>query len=248
MARANARPAGPLAISVDVEDWFHTENMKGVIPRDAWDKCELRVEQNTMRMLEFLIPKTRKQLLRAWVGRREVSAARTFDLCRRPRGRVPWLRPRTCLFAPAQRVSRRHIAIERILEDFTGKQVYGYRAPCFSIMEWAVPILQEAGFRYDFHGPDARPRPLWATRWYRRGETDHAAMRDGFYEVCVSCLRLGSLRDSLGRRRAFLLHPLALWLRGVQAILNSGTALRFLYPPMGDRPGTAASAWDKSNE
>ena len=44
MARANTRPAGPIAMSVDVEDWFHTENVKGAILREVWDTCRLRVE------------------------------------------------------------------------------------------------------------------------------------------------------------------------------------------------------------
>ena len=46
--------SGKAALSIDVEDWFHTANLNGVIAREAWDQCELRVERNTMRMLEIL--------------------------------------------------------------------------------------------------------------------------------------------------------------------------------------------------
>jgi hypothetical protein len=42
------------ALSIDVEDWFHTDCLKGVIAREAWEGCELRVERNTMRMMEIL--------------------------------------------------------------------------------------------------------------------------------------------------------------------------------------------------
>src|SRR6266542_6241236 len=45
---------GKVALSIDVEDWFHTANLKGVITRETWDTCELRVERNTMRMIEIL--------------------------------------------------------------------------------------------------------------------------------------------------------------------------------------------------
>jgi hypothetical protein len=31
------------AMSIDLEDWFCVHNLKGVIKRDAWDQCELRV-------------------------------------------------------------------------------------------------------------------------------------------------------------------------------------------------------------
>jgi polysaccharide deacetylase family protein (PEP-CTERM system associated) len=39
-----------------------------------------------------------------------------------------------------------------ILEDICGKQVYGYRAPSFSITkdtQWAIPVLIEEGYLYD---------------------------------------------------------------------------------------------------
>ncbi len=45
------------ALSIDVEDWFHTDNMRGVIGRDEWEGCELRVERNTMRMAGPRLPR-----------------------------------------------------------------------------------------------------------------------------------------------------------------------------------------------
>jgi len=45
---------GKAALSIDVEDWFHTANLEGVITRNTWGECELRVERNTMRMIEIL--------------------------------------------------------------------------------------------------------------------------------------------------------------------------------------------------
>ena len=41
-------------MSIDVEDWFQVENLKGVIARDTWDEQDLRVERNTDRMLELM--------------------------------------------------------------------------------------------------------------------------------------------------------------------------------------------------
>jgi peptidoglycan/xylan/chitin deacetylase (PgdA/CDA1 family) len=42
------------ALSIDVEDWFHTDNVRDIFPREAWERCKLRVERNTTRMLEIL--------------------------------------------------------------------------------------------------------------------------------------------------------------------------------------------------
>ena len=40
--------------TVDVEDWFQVENFKASIPFDTWDDRELRVEQNTHKLLDLL--------------------------------------------------------------------------------------------------------------------------------------------------------------------------------------------------
>ncbi|MBL4697614.1 MAG: hypothetical protein JKX70_02150, partial [Phycisphaerales bacterium] len=42
------------AMSIDVEDWFQVENLKGIIARDTWDDRDLRVEANTDKMLELM--------------------------------------------------------------------------------------------------------------------------------------------------------------------------------------------------
>ncbi len=36
-----------------------------------------------------------------------------------------------------------------ILEDIIGDRVLGYRAPSFSITDWAVEIIKEVGYQYD---------------------------------------------------------------------------------------------------
>ena len=44
----------PMAMSIDVEDWFQVENLKAGIPRESWETQERRVERNTLRMLELM--------------------------------------------------------------------------------------------------------------------------------------------------------------------------------------------------
>ena len=44
--------SGKAVLSIDVEDWFHAANLN--VSREAWERCELRVERNTMRMIEVL--------------------------------------------------------------------------------------------------------------------------------------------------------------------------------------------------
>ena len=43
-----------ILFTVDVEDWFQVENLKGAIPLSSWPECELRVERNTHLLLDLL--------------------------------------------------------------------------------------------------------------------------------------------------------------------------------------------------
>ena len=52
--RTTGRIAAPTAMSIDVEDWFHVENLRGVVSRESWNRRELRVERAMDRMLELM--------------------------------------------------------------------------------------------------------------------------------------------------------------------------------------------------
>ena len=56
MASVSTERMGSLgaSLSIDVEDWFHADNVRDVLTRETWESCELRVERNTMRILEIL--------------------------------------------------------------------------------------------------------------------------------------------------------------------------------------------------
>jgi len=43
-----------ICLSFDVEDWFQVENLRAKFPPESWDRCELRVENNTRKILDLL--------------------------------------------------------------------------------------------------------------------------------------------------------------------------------------------------
>jgi polysaccharide deacetylase family protein (PEP-CTERM system associated) len=238
MARANARPAGPIAMSVDVEDWFHTENMKGSLLREAWDTCELRVEQNTMRLLEILYARNAQAtfFVLGWVAEkcpqlvRSISAA-GHEIASHGYGHE-------LIYSLQPSAFRADILRSKgILEDLTGKRVFGYRAPCFSITDWALPILQEAGFKYD----SSMVPTVAHDRYGQLNGIDFGKpivqLRDGLYEVCVSCLRLGARGIPWGGGGYFRFLPLGIWLLGVHAILKLGQPYVFYIHPWEIDPG-----------
>jgi polysaccharide deacetylase family protein (PEP-CTERM system associated) len=224
--------AGKAALSIDVEDWFHTANLEGVIGREAWEKCELRVERNTMRMLEILDARNARAtfFVLGWVAEKcpqlvRAIAAAGHEVASHGYGHE------LVYSLGASEFRSDVLRSKRYLEDLTGELVRGYRAPCFSITEWAIPILQEAGFDYD-----SSVVPTIYHDRYGRLNGMHAGrpvflLRDGFYEVCISCIPLGKRGIPWGGGGYFRFIPYMVWLQGVRTILRCGKPYVFYIHP-----------------
>ena len=231
------------ALSIDVEDWFHTDNMRGVIGRDEWEGCELRVERNTMRMLEIIDACNARAtfFILGWVAEKLPDLVRTIaaaghEVASHGHGHEHVYSLRPSEFRSDVLRSKRY------LEDLTGKAVRGYRAPSFSITEWAIPILQDVGFDYD-----SSVVPTVAHDRYGRLSGMHAGrpivmLRNGFYEVSVSCIRLGKRGIPWGGGGYFRLVPFPLWLQGVRMILRSRMPYVFYIHPWEIDPGQPRAA------
>lgn len=175
----NAKMSGVPALaafSVDVEDYFQVEALRACCPRDRWTEFEDRVVANTTRVLHIL---------------REHGARGTFFVLGSVAERHPELVAK--IAAEGHEVGSHgygHELIYRmtpdefrddvrrtraLLQDLSGQEVLGYRAPSYTIMNrtlWALPILVEEGYRYDSSVfPIARRRygipraPRWPHRW-----------------------------------------------------------------------------------
>ena len=226
------------ALSIDVEDWFHSENVKGVIPRDTWDICESRVARNTERILKILQDSGARAtfFVLGWVAERcpglvPAIAAAGHEVASHGYGHELVYKMSPAAFAADVERSR------KLIEDQSGQAVLGYRAPCFSITDWAVDVLQEAGYAYD-----SSMVPALAHDRYGRLEAVDVRMpiiqvREGFHEVCVSCLQIGGRGVPWGGGGYFRLVPYPLWLRGVAAIQKSGKPYIFYIHPWEIDPG-----------
>jgi polysaccharide deacetylase family protein (PEP-CTERM system associated) len=121
---------------------------------------------------------------------------------------------------------------KRILEDITGERVLGYRAPSFSLTDWALPILRDVGFEYD-----SSYFPLTVLR-HRYGGLQGPAVNgnvvadhEGITEVSLSCLPLGRHALPWAGGGYFRLIPYPLFRRGVRRILRSGRPYVFYIHP-----------------
>jgi polysaccharide deacetylase family protein (PEP-CTERM system associated) len=229
---------GSAAMSVDVEDWFQVETLKPVIPRSTWDSRERRVERNTMRILELLEERGAQAtfFVLGWVAERHPVLIRRIadqghEIASHGYGH-------DLLYNLSQSEFRADVGrCKTILEDLTGHRVVGYRAPSFSITDWAVSILQELEFEYD-----SSVFPTVAHDRYGRLSGVDAGrpileLRPGFFEVCISCLPLGDRGLPWGGGGYFRMIPFLPWRAGVRRILGTGAPYVFYIHPWEIDPG-----------
>jgi polysaccharide deacetylase family protein (PEP-CTERM system associated) len=223
-------------MTIDVEDWFHVENLSGVIRREAWDDCELRVERNMDRMLELMAETGVRStcFVLGWVAERRPSLVKRIaqeghEIASHGFGHELLDRMSPDAFRADVERSK------NLLEDLTGRRVVGYRAPSFSIKAWAIPILHELGFTYDSSAFPTAAHDRYGRLAGVTASDGVVELAPGFHEVCVSCL--GSRGIPWGGGGYFRLIPYAVFRRGIGRILVSGHPYVFYIHPWEIDPG-----------
>lgn len=219
-------------MSIDVEDWFHVENLRRVVPRDTWHSRQLRVERTMDRMLQMMaewgvhstcfvlgsVAERAPQLVRCIAEAGHEIASHGYD---------------HELIHESDPISFR-VDVERskqLLEDISSRQVRGYRAPSFSVTDWALPILQDVGYEYD---SSHFPTTIAHSRYGRPSALRQAhpvATHGGLTEVSLSCLHLGAHALPWAGGGYFRLIPYPAFKLGVRRILKSGKPYVFYIHP-----------------
>jgi polysaccharide deacetylase family protein (PEP-CTERM system associated) len=236
--RTSTTPQPPAAMSIDVEDWFQVQNLQAGISRDSWEIQPRRVEANTDRMLQLLDEAGVKCtcFILGWVAERHPDLVRRIAAQGHEIASHGWGHELVYEIGPDR--FRKDVGdSKRLLEDLTGRSVAGYRAPNFSICDWALDVLAEQGYTYD-----SSSFPVIAHDRYGRlsnvpsGQPLYRA-RGGLTEVCVSVLNAGGRSLPWGGGGYFRMLPYGLFRRGVRRILNSGTPYVFYIHPWEIDPG-----------
>ena len=231
-------PAAPALMSIDVEDWFHVANLEPVVPRETWGERESRVERNTDRMLELLAEHDAycTCFVLGWVAERHPALVRRIAdggheiACH---GYGHQLIPQLSEQEFREDVRR----AKGLLEDLAGTAVRGYRAPSFSITDWAIPILQDLGFSYDSSAFPTVAHDRYGNLAGVAAGTALVELRPGFWEVSISCLMVGSRGLPWGGGGYFRLLPYGAFRRGIDRILRSGEPYVFYIHPWEIDPG-----------
>ena len=141
------------AMSIDVEDYYHVSVFDGIVPRVQWDQMESRVVVNTTRLLdlfdEFNVRGT--WFVLGWVCERHPDLVAA--IAQRGHEVASHGYAHRLIYDQTPQAFREDVRrAKQLLEDATGRRVFGYRAPSYSITPrslWALDVLLEEGYTYD---------------------------------------------------------------------------------------------------
>lgn len=219
------------ALTIDVEDYFQVSAFAPHIPRSDWEVRECRVERNMDRILSMLDETGAKATFftLGWIAERYPQLVRAIvrhghELASHGYGHQ----------RASDQTAENFLADVRLakvlLEDISGQEIKGYRAPSFSIGKanlWAFDCLEQAGYRYsssvypirhDHYGMPDAPRFAFGVgrlievppTTFRMGNRNWPASGGGYFRLMPYALSRWLLRrvNATDRQAAiFYFHP-----------------------------------------
>ena len=149
----NARQQEQHYFTCDVEEWFQVVALAPHVSTSSWESRESRVEASVDALLERMAAHGARGTFFTvgWVAERHPEMVRRIASAGHELASHTYDHVRITHQTPeAFRDSVRRT--KAMLEEISGTEVIGFRAPSFSIVrgtEWALDVLVEEGYRYD---------------------------------------------------------------------------------------------------
>jgi polysaccharide deacetylase family protein (PEP-CTERM system associated) len=226
-------------MTIDVEDWFQVENLHAAIPRESWSGRELRVQRNVDIVLDLLARHDTRAtfFVLGWIADAVPSVIKRIHDAGHEVGCHGYGHQMVKELSPDQ-FRADVLRAKSLLEDLSGDQVTGYRAPNYSITEWALDVLADVGFRYDSSLFPALAHDRYGRVKGGGGEGDSVfAIRPGLQEVVVSCLKVAGQNLPWAGGGYFRLFPYPVFRAGVRRILHREGLYCFYIHPWEFDPG-----------
>ena len=235
-----------ILLTIDVEDWFQVENFKQYISFSSWPSYELRVEENTKRLLDLLdsdngLPTTylsHGQKPRAtffvlgWIAERIPGLVREIH-ARGHEVASHGYNHKLCSECSSRDLRNDLIESKNRLEDIIGVPVYGYRAPSFSINDDILKLIEECGYLYDSSFNSFGMNGRYGKAHLSQNTKNGIAVKisDIFYELPISNIHVGNRILPWGGGGYFRLTPFRIFRWGVESILRKEKAYLFYTHP-----------------
>lgn len=234
-------PPPTILLTFDIEDWFQVENLRPWFPATAWDSHNLRVEKNTNILLDLLdsinLPSnpTRPKatfFILGWIAKRLPNIVREIqtrghEVASHGYGHM------MCNHLELNDLKQDLIRSKENLENITGAEVRGYRAPNFSINDTALQLIQECGYKYDssYNNFSKHKRYGAITLRGKRKTSPVIKITKDFNELPIGNLNIANQTIPWGGGGYFRLLPLAIFKAGVKRILlKEGTYTFYMHP------------------
>lgn len=224
---------GSIVLSFDVEEHHRIEAAVGYdCPKPRQAEYADRMEVMTRRLLDLLAESDARAtfFIVGQIALKFPKLIRDIDEAGHEVACHSWSHQRVHRFTPASFAEDLRKSKE-ILEQASGHEVRGFRAPTFSIVRqtaWAIDVLVDEGFTYDssifpvrhdrYGIPDAPRSPFYA-----RG------VRNSLLELPPVTLRCMFFNVPVAGGGYFRLFPLGLLKAGVRQVLKLSPASAMLY-------------------
>jgi polysaccharide deacetylase family protein (PEP-CTERM system associated) len=231
-----------ILLTFDVEDWFQVENFKGYIPFSSWPDYELRVEKNTLKIIDILEsfsfkPKATFFIL-GWLAEKIPDLVKEISL-KGHEVASHGFNHDLCTNLDKKRLMEDLVKSREILESITKSKIYGYRAPSFAVDDDILCAVNEAGYKYDssFNSFSMHKR-------YGRPDFSSAVLKGSafeinslFYEIPLSNISISSRVLPLGGGGYFRLFPFVFFKQGMKNVFRKNDAFVFYAHPWEFDPG-----------
>lgn len=226
------------SLSIDVEDWFHVQNLCDHVQRSNWSTQEYRVEKSMDRMLELLDESNSKAtcFILGWVADKSPKLVQRIASAGHEIGSHGY--NHKLVSENTKNDFREDVRRSKEkLEDVVQQAILGYRAPSFSITEWALDILAEEGYAYDSSYFPVKIHDRYGKlSSIPKGVSVHR-FGSGIVEVTLSNLEILNLEIPWAGGAWFRLYPFFMFKAGINRILQNGRPYVFYIHPWEIDPG-----------
>ncbi len=224
-------------LTIDVEEFFQSENLRGAYPIADWDRTPSRVVEQVETLLNLLLSEnvgSATFFILGFVAKRYPKLVKRiadegFEVA--SHGMMHTLN--TEMTSPM--IASDFATSKKMLEDICGCAVVGYRAPSFTIDAKCIEELRAQGYHYDSSFNDI----AWHDRYGRLDLSEYVKVSSGvfrhpagdFHEFPISNLQVGSRTLPWGGGGYFRLLPGVVHRAGVMKALRRESHFNFYTHP-----------------
>ncbi|MCA0757639.1 polysaccharide deacetylase family protein [Paenibacillus sp. N4] len=232
-----------MLFTVDVEDWFCSPDL----PLSEWETCPIRLERPTHRLLDLLDEHGAEGtfFVLGWIAEKRPELVK--EIHRRGHEIASHGYAHRLVHRQTPQEFKQDIKHSKeMLEQLTGTEVRGYRAPCFSMTDWGLELLGEEGFAYDSSIMPNSFNPDGSRVELTKDAPPSFPIDKSLWEIPLPSYRAGGMKIPWGGGGYFRLYPYRLFRTGAEKLMRQNGSFVFYIHPYDldrDQPRKLGTTW-----